>query len=149
MEHNYALILAGGGGTRLWPMSRKDRPKQMLPLIGDKSMFKTSVERLHPLFSPEQIYISTTTAYVDDLRAETPEIPAENFIVEPSARNNAAAVGLALAIINKRDPEAVVAMLTADHHITKQDVFSNVLEAASLSVDGSKILVGGISQTVP
>jgi mannose-1-phosphate guanylyltransferase len=149
MEHYYALILAGGGGTRLWPMSRQSKPKQMLPLIGEHSMFETSVKRLAPLFTPDRIYVSTGQSYVDDLMAVTPEVPAENFIVEPSARNNAAAVGLAIAVIQKRDPDAVIAMLTADHHIAKTDVFRDVLAAAYQIASKGKIVTLGISPSFP
>lgn len=149
MQNYYALILAGGGGTRLWPMSRQNRPKQMLPLVGQTSMFKMSVERLAPLFQPEQIYISTAQSYVEDLQAETPNIPAENFIVEPSARNNAAAVGLAITVIQKRDPNAVIAMLTADHHIGKPDMFRDLLAAAYEIAEQGKIVTLGISPTFP
>lgn len=149
MQHNYALILAGGGGTRLWPMSRSDKPKQMLPLIGDTSMFTTSVERLYPLFQPEQIYVSTTLQYVDGLREEAPEIPAENFVVEPSRRNNAAAIGLALTIIQSRDSQALVAMLTSDHHITKKPLFRQVLGNAFQVAQENKIVTLGIAPTEP
>jgi mannose-1-phosphate guanylyltransferase len=149
MEHYYALILAGGGGTRLWPMSRQSKPKQMLPLISEHSMFETSVQRLAPLFTPEQIYVSTGQNYVDDLKRVAPEIPAANFIVEPSARNNAAAVGLAIAVIQKRDPDAVIAMLTADHHIAKVDMFRDVLEAAYTIATTGKIVTLGISPAFP
>lgn len=149
MKHYYALILAGGGGTRLWPMSRQSKPKQMLPLIGEHSMFETSVTRLAPLFTPQQIFISTGQNYVDDLKAAAPEIPPENFIVEPSARNNAAAVGLAIAVIQKRDPDAIIAMLTADHHIAKIDIFRNVLAAAHTIASGGKIVTLGISPSFP
>lgn len=149
MQNYYALILAGGGGTRLWPMSRQNKPKQMLPLIGIHSMFKTSVERLFPLFKPEQIYISTAQDYVDDLRKEVPYIPAENFIAEPSARNNAAAVGLSLAVIQKRDPNAVVAMLTADHHIGRVEAFRDVLAASNEIAKDGKIVTLGISPSFP
>lgn len=149
MQNYYALILAGGGGTRLWPMSRQERPKQMLPLIGKKSMFQTSVERLAPLFSPEHIFVSTGQKYVEDLQAEVPDIPAENFIVEPSRRNNAAAVGLAIAVIQKRDPNAVIALLTADHHIAKVDVFRDLLGAAHGIAEQGKIVTLGISPTFP
>jgi mannose-1-phosphate guanylyltransferase len=149
MKNYYALILAGGGGTRLWPMSRQSRPKQMLPLIGQTSMFTTSVERLAPLFQPEQIFISTGQSYIEDLQAEAPNIPGENFILEPSARNNAAAVGLAIAVIHKRDPNAVVAMLTADHHISKLDVFRDLLAASHAIAEQGKIVTLGISPTFP
>ncbi len=130
MEHYYAMILAGGGGTRLWPMSRQKMPKQLLPLTGDKTMLRVSVERLHPLFEPNQIYIVTGRQYVEAMRAELPEIPAENFVIEPYGRDNAAAVALGLAVIHKRDRMATVAMLTADHHIAKREKFREVLRVA-------------------
>jgi len=149
MQHYYALILAGGGGTRLWPMSRQEKPKQMLPLLEERSMFHTCVERLHPLFIPERIYISTTLEYIDALQEEAPNIPADNFIAEPSRRNNAAAVGLAIAIIQKRDPEAVVAILTADHHIQKQQAFKDVLRAAYTIASQDYIVTLGISPSFP
>jgi len=149
MEQYYALFLAGGGGTRLWPMSRKNLPKQLLPLVGDKSMFQTSVERIQPLFPPERIYIVTGKAYVDVMRREVPDIPAKNFIVEPYARDNAAAVGLALSVIEKRHPDAVVAMLSTDHHIGKLDVFRNVLASAYDVAQQGYIVTLGISPTYP
>ncbi|QPC80851.1 mannose-1-phosphate guanylyltransferase [Phototrophicus methaneseepsis] len=149
MQHYYALILAGGGGTRLWPMSRKASPKQMLPLIEDDTLFQASVRRLAPLFSPEQIYIVTGQDYVEALRAQTPEIPKENFIVEPSARDNAAAAGLAITVIQKRDPKATIAMLTSDHHIAKKDHFRDVLTAARHVAGNDYIVTLGISPTYP
>lgn len=148
-DHYYALILAGGGGTRLWPMSRRDRPKQMLSLVEEHSMFRISVERLSPLFPVERIYIVTGERYAEGLQQDCPQIPAENFILEPSARNNAAAVALALSVIQKRDPEATVVLLTADHHIRKKDDFRTVLaKAHDVAQDGS-IVTLGISPTFP
>ncbi len=148
-QHYYALILAGGGGTRLWPMSRKDTPKQMLPLITEASLFQTSVERLAPLFFPENIFIVTGQNHVDNLRDSTPHIPAANFIVEPYGRDNAAATALGLAIIEKHDPEAVVAILTADHHIAREDTFRDVLVAAYEIASQGSIVTLGISPSFP
>jgi len=149
MEHYYALIMAGGGGTRLWPMSRKDTPKQLLPLVGNDSMFKTSVERLLPLFKPEQIYVVTGQNYVEALKAEAPKVPAQNFIVEPYGRDTAPAVGLAVSVIEKRDPQATIAILTADHHIGKPDQFLKILQAAYEIAQEDKIITLGISPTYP
>lgn len=143
-DHYYALILAGGGGTRLWPMSRRDRPKQMLALVDEQhSMFNISVQRLSPLFPAERIYIVTGEKYATGLQQDCPEIPEENFILEPSARNNAAAVALALSVIYKRDPQATVVLLTADHHIRKQDEFRDVLaKAHDIAQDGFIVTLG-------
>lgn len=149
MQHYYALILAGGGGTRLWPLSRRQKPKQMLSLTNDDSMFRVSVTRLAPLFTPERIYIVTGRDHIDALREDAPEIPAENFIVEPYGRDNAAAAGLALSVIHKRDPEAVVAMLTSDHHIGKVDRFREVLRAAHTVASRGHIVTLGIHPDHP
>src|SRR5690242_2435963 len=111
MEHYYAVILAGGGGTRLWPMSRANFPKQMLPLVEENSMFKVSVERLAPLFTPEQIYVVTGPKFAEAMRAEAPDIPAGNFLVEPYGKNTAPAAALAAAVIQKRDPQATIVLL--------------------------------------
>ncbi|NJL56312.1 NTP transferase domain-containing protein [bacterium] len=148
-EHYYALIMAGGGGTRLWPMSRRDKPKQMLSLVEEHSMFRISVERFSPAFPPERIYVVTGQAYVAGLQADCPEIPAQNFVVEPSARNTAPAAGLAIATIQRRDPQATVVLLTADHHIGKKDVFRDVLAAAHDIAQDGYIVTLGISPAYP
>lgn len=149
MEHFYAMIMAGGGGTRLWPMSRQDKPKQLLPLVEDDSMFKVSVKRLAPLFMPDHIYVVTGRKYFDTLHDDVPEIPEANFIIEPYGRNTAPAVALGLTVIKKRDPEATIAILTADHHITKKEDFRNVLAAAYDMAQDGRIVTLGISPSYP
>ena len=84
----YALIMAGGSGTRLWPLSRQNRPKQSLKLVGDRTMFQQAVDRLEPLFKPEQILVVTRREHVSILQAQTPNLPVENFIVEPEGPRN-------------------------------------------------------------
>ena len=148
-DHYYALIMAGGGGTRLWPLSRKNTPKQLLPLVNEYSMFRTSVERLADLFPPERIFISTIGDYVEAFQSEAPQIPAENFIVEPYGKNTAPAAALAIGVIHSRDPEATVAMTTADHHIGKVEVFLDVLKAAHELAQDDYVVTLGISPTFP
>lgn len=149
MEHYYAMIMAGGGGTRLWPMSRQDTPKQLLPLVEESSMFKTSVDRLAPLFPPDHIYIVTGRKFMESLRVHAPEIPAENFITEPYGKNTAPAAALGITVIQKRDPLATIAILTADHHISKKENFRDVLAAGYELAQKGYIATLGISPSYP
>lgn len=149
MENYYAVIMAGGGGTRLWPMSRQDMPKQLLPLVEETSMFKTSVDRLAPLFTPDRVYVVTGRKYLNSLREQAPEIPSENFVIEPYGRNTGPAAALAITVIQKRDPQATVAILTADHHIARKDMFRDVLTAAYDLAQKGYIATLGISPSYP
>ncbi|MEO0560938.1 MAG: mannose-1-phosphate guanylyltransferase [Chloroflexota bacterium] len=150
MDNYYAMIMAGGGGTRLWPLSRSKTPKQMIPLVEDASMFKVTVDRLPPLFSPDRIYVVTGRDYVERLREEAPSIPPGNFIVEPSARNTAPAAALGISVIQQRDPSAVIAILTADHHIADKPKFRDVLAAAfEIAQSQDFIVTLGISPSYP
>jgi len=145
----YALIMAGGGGTRLWPLSRNNRPKQLLPLVEDRSMFQIVVERLAPLLPPERIFVVTGQNHVNDLKESTPQIPPENFVVEPFGMNTAPAVGLGTAHIQRRDPQAVIAVLTADHHIADKAKFRHVLATAGEMATRGHIVTLGIAPTFP
>jgi mannose-1-phosphate guanylyltransferase len=149
MEHFYALILAGGGGTRLWPVSRKDTPKQNLPLIHEDTMFQVAVNRLLPLFPAERIFIVTGRNYVAQMHQDAPVIPLENFITEPFGRDNGPAVALALTHIHHRDPLATVAMVTADHHIGEEARFREALTAAYQIAQEGRIVTLGIKPTFP
>ncbi|MEW5942146.1 MAG: sugar phosphate nucleotidyltransferase, partial [Chloroflexota bacterium] len=103
LDHTYAVIMAGGGGTRLWPLSRKSKPKQMLPLLEeDRTLFQTTVERLNGLLPPERVLVVTVADQADGLREQAPEIPAENFLMEPSPRGTASVVGLAAVALRQR-----------------------------------------------
>jgi len=149
MEHYYAMIVAGGGGTRLWPLSRSNMPKQLLPLVEDHSMFKISVERLAPLFTPDRIYVVTGPKYVDLMREDAPEIPSQNFIVEPYGKESGPAAALGIAVIQQRDPQATIAILTADHHISDKEGFRAVLAAARDLAQQGYIVTLGIAPTLP
>ena len=149
MDNYYALIMAGGGGTRLWPLSRRQRPKQMLALVGDDSLFRVSVTRLAPIFPPERIFVVTGQSQVADLRADVPELPEENFIVEPFGRDSGPAAALGVAHISSIDPGAVIAILTADHHIADEAGFAQALRAAYDVANQNYILTLGIEPTFP
>lgn len=149
MDHFYAMIMAGGGGTRLWPMSRNDTPKQLLPLVEDQSMFRVSVERLAPLFTPDRIYVVTGKKYAEALQRDVPEIPLDNFIIEPYGKNSGPAALLGMCIIHQRDPHATVAHLTSDHHIAHKDSFRRALAGAYDLAQQGKIVTLGISPSFP
>jgi mannose-1-phosphate guanylyltransferase len=149
MNHYYAVIMAGGGGTRLWPLSRKNRPKQSLKLLGERTMFQLSVGRLAPLFPVERILVVTSAAYAADLHQQCPSLPAENFILEPEPRGTAPAIGLSALQVRRRDPEGMMACLTADHFIGDEARFRDVLTAAAQVARQGYLVTLGIKPTFP
>jgi mannose-1-phosphate guanylyltransferase len=148
-EHFYAVIMAGGGGTRLWPLSRRSRPKQMLPLVGDRTLFQVAVDRLAGEFPPERILVVTGRDQAEELRRQRPMLPEENFILEPYGRNNCPAVGLAAVALQRRDPQAVAAMLTADHYIENERLFLDLLRAAFAVAGEGRLVTLGVAPTYP
>lgn len=148
-EHFYAVIMAGGGGTRLWPLSRKSRPKQMLCLDGERTLFQHSVDRLEGVFDPEHILVVTVAEQAEELQRECPQIPDENFLIEPMPRGTASVVGFAAAAIMKRDSDATMAVLTADHFIENEAKFTALLQQAYLVAAGNKLVTLGIEPTYP
>jgi mannose-1-phosphate guanylyltransferase len=145
----YALIMAGGIGTRLWPLSRRDRPKQALQLIGERTMFEHAVDRIAPLIQPEHIFVATRAEHVAILAAQAPELPPENFVVEPEGRGTAPAIGLGAIHLQRQNPEAVMAVLTADHFIAKVDHFRQVLTAAAQVAQHGHLVTLGITPSFP
>jgi mannose-1-phosphate guanylyltransferase len=144
----YAIIMAGGSGTRLWPLSRRHYPKQALKLVGQKTMFQYAVERIRPIFPPEQILVITQAMHAAILMEQVPELPAENFILEPEGRGTAPAIGLAAIHLADHDPEAYMAILTADHFITETKRFCEVLAAAE-KVAAGRLVTLGIQPSFP
>lgn len=145
----YALIMAGGIGTRLWPLSRQSRPKQVLPLVDDRSMFKVAVDRLRPLFEPENVFVVAGSDHIDLLRNEQCGIPDRNFIVEPIGRGTAPAIGLSAIQLQHRDPQAVMVVLTADHFIGDEAGFREVLKAAYEVAQADHLVTLGITPSSP
>ena len=142
-SHAYAVIMAGGGGTRLWPVSRKERPKQLLPLIGQETLFQSTVKRLENLFPPERILVVTVDEQASEMKQQAPEIPDANYLIEPAPRGTASVVGLAALALQKRDPKASMAILPSDHFIRNVDLFHYLLKTAfEVANDGYLVTLG-------
>lgn len=148
-EHQYAVIMAGGGGTRLWPVSRKESPKQLLPLIGQETLFQSTVARLRNLFPPERILVVTVEEQAREMKLQAPEIPEENYLIEPAPRGTASVVGLAAMVLMKRDPHAAMAILPSDHFIRNVDLFHYLLKAAFEVSEQGYLVTLGITPTMP
>lgn len=126
----YAVIMAGGAGVRLWPLSRRKRPKQLMRIFNGTSLLRQSFERVATMLPPQQIYIITNELHLPVVARECPEIPTANLIGEPVGRDTANAVGTATAILAEQDPDAVVGIFTADHLITPVDRFVAAVDHA-------------------
>ncbi len=126
----YALIMASGQGTRLWPLSRAGKPKQFHPLISEKTLLRETYERVAKKFSPEQIYVAVTEQYYKIAKKELPEMLKRNFIVEPFTTGTAGTIGLATAVINQTDPEAAIVCLPSDHLMRDPTEFIKTLDFA-------------------
>lgn len=149
MEHTYAVIMAGGGGTRLWPVSRKERPKQLLPLIGEATLFQSTVQRLEGVFPNDRILVVTIAEQVQEMQQQAPQIPAENYLIEPAPRGTASVIGLAASVLHKRDPQAVMVVLPSDHFIRNTDLFDYLLRAAVDVALAGYLVTLGITPTYP
>ena len=127
-RHRYAVIVAGGSGTRLWPLSRQNLPKQMQALMSDKTLIAETVDRLRGAVPMENVYISTTGNYLETIRDLLPDIASENIICEPVARGTSAAFALIAHHLHEKDPQAVIFSLASDHAITEVDKFQETLD---------------------
>jgi mannose-1-phosphate guanylyltransferase len=137
----HVAILAGGEGTRLWPLSRGKRPKQLLSLNGDRSLIQQTVDRLRPLVPPERILIVTEQSHAADLHTQLPELPASSIVVEPTRRGTAAALMLAALHIADRAPEAAWCSVHSDSFISDDHEFRRTLAAALEAAAGGEYLV--------
>ena len=131
---NYALILAGGSGTRFWPLSRNAKPKQLLDLFGNGTMLRQAVGRLEGLVPAEHIFILTNALQEEEVRRQVPELPHDNIVAEPARRDTAPAVSLGIALIAAKDPQANMIVIPSDSLILDDKAFRALAEdALSLS----------------
>ena len=113
----YATIMAGGSGTRFWPASRKSLPKQLLKLLGDRSMLQATIDRMVGLCANDQLLIVTNQSLVDPIAKQLPQIPPECVVGEPAKRDTAPCIGLAAVLVAAKDPDATMVVMPADHVI--------------------------------
>jgi mannose-1-phosphate guanylyltransferase len=142
---NHAVILAGGVGERFWPASTPERPKQLLPLISDRTMVRETADRLEGLIPPERWLVLTGAAIAGRIAAELPEMPRDHVIGEPEPKNTAAAIGLAAGLLAARDPDAILLVLPADHAIGNPKAFrATVEEGLQLAAEEPVIVLFGV-----
>jgi len=150
MAKTHAVIMAGGSGTRFWPASRRARPKQLLPLAGgDEPLIGATLRRLEALAAPEDTWIVTSELLAEATAAACPTLPRGNILAEPVGRNTAPCVGWAASIIARKDPEAVLAVLPADHHIGDEDTYRAVIARAIEAARNGDVVTVGIAPTRP
>ncbi|MFK7990379.1 MAG: mannose-1-phosphate guanylyltransferase [Sandaracinaceae bacterium] len=150
MTSTYTIVMAGGSGTRFWPLSRRARPKQLLPLAGgEESLLAATVRRVSQLSPAERVLVVTNALLAEATRDAVPDVPMQNVMAEPVGRNTAPCVGWAAARVFREDPEAVCMVLPADHHIGDEARYVEVLEQAVEAARGGGIVTVGIRPTRP
>ncbi|MFO0891513.1 MAG: mannose-1-phosphate guanylyltransferase [Isosphaeraceae bacterium] len=147
----HAIIMAGGSGTRFWPKSRRDRPKQLLRLFGDATMLQQTVRRIEPLVPKQRILVITGADQAEATRAQLPELPPENVVAEPCPRDTAPCVGLAAWLVRKSDPTGTMIVMAADHVIQPVESFLRSVRAAVsvIDADPTTLITFGVKPTRP
>lgn len=146
-----ALIMAGGKGTRFWPLSTEEKPKQFLNLIGEETMIQMTVNRIKPIIPIERVFVCAGEMYVDLVKEQLPELPEQNIIVEPEGRNTAPCIALSAFVIKKYYKDANMIVLPSDHLISDEEEFRNVIKNADEFVKENKeaIITLGMEPTRP
>ncbi len=145
-----ALIMAGGAGTRFWPKSKENHPKQLLQIIGTGTMLQNTVRRLLPIIPPEKVFIVCKQAHQQEIARQLPAVPQENIIVEPQGKNTAPCIGLAALYIQRRFGDEVMIVLPADHLIEAEENFrQTLLDAAQIAAEKEVLITIGIKPTFP
>ncbi|QDS92217.1 Mannose-1-phosphate guanylyltransferase [Roseimaritima multifibrata] len=147
----HAVIMAGGSGTRFWPASRRDTPKQLLKLSGDRTMIQATADRLGDLVPDQRKMVVTNAALVAAVRQQLPDLPVESIVGEPCKRDTAPCIGLAATLIAAKDPDATMLVMPADHVITSDADFQKAVLAgeALLDEDPTRIVTFGIEPSYP
>lgn len=145
----WAVIPAGGSGSRLWPLSRASRPKFLLPLLGERSLLQQTFDRLEPLIPAARTMVVCGPSHAAAVARQLPEIPEPNLVVEPAPKGTGPAIGLAAAIIALHDPEAVMGSFAADHHVKHPDALANALSAAVEAARDDNLVTIGLDPTRP
>jgi mannose-1-phosphate guanylyltransferase len=146
-----ALIMAGGKGTRFWPLSTEKKPKQFLNLIGKDTMIQMTVNRIKPIIPIERIFVCTGSMYVDLVKEQLPELPERNIIIEPEGRNTAPCIALSALVIERYYKDANMVVLPSDHLIKEEDKFRNIIKISDefINKNHDAILTLGMNPTRP
>jgi len=148
----YAVIMASGQGTRLWPLSRVEKPKQFHSLLGKKTMIQETFDRLSKKFKPEDILVTVTSGCYGEAQKQLPTLPKENFIIEPFATGTLGSCGIAIEAIYRRDPEASAIFVPSDHLITEPDEFIKIVDYVEDLIEGKfndRVILIGVNPTRP
>jgi mannose-1-phosphate guanylyltransferase len=149
MTNVFAVIMAGGRGERFWPLSTDQLTKPFIPLLGAKSLIQDTIDRLHPLIPRERVLISIGRAHEAIAREQLPTIPPENFIIEPIGRDTSACLGFCALHIERRDPDAILLAVPADHYVGNPDAYRRTLARGIKSLPGTMGIVFGIAPERP
>ena len=149
VQHLVCAVMAGGSGTRFWPLSRASRPKQLLKLLDDTTLLRATHERITPVCPAERQLVITNRRLVDDVSKVIPELPAGHIIGEPTARNTAPCMALAAIAAEQIDPDAILVLLPADHHVAEPDAFRATLAVAAEQAAAGHIVTLGIRPSHP